>query len=196
MSRSSALLPYFQAMAPTASNGNQQPVILPVKGVLPQFGARTWLAPNCTVVGDVITGEDCSIWFGAVVRGDVCAIRLGDQVNVQDGAVLHGTFEKTQLEIGDRASIGHNAIVHGCTVEEGALIGMGAVVMDRALVGKGAVVAAGAVVLEGTQIGPGELWAGIPARKVKDVGEDLAEVLSETARRYTEYAGWFSSEEG
>lgn len=189
-----ALLPYFQAMVTTASSGKQEPVILPVKGVLPRFGARTWLAPNCTVVGDVSTGEDCSIWFGAVVRGDVCAIRLGNQVNVQDGAVLHGTFEKTQLVIQDRSSIGHNAIVHGCTVEEGALIGMGAVVMDRAVVGTGAVVAAGAVVLEGTRIGPGELWAGVPARKVKDVGGDLAQVLAETAKRYTEYAGWFSAE--
>ncbi len=181
-------------MVTTASSRKQEPVILPVKGVLPRFGARTWLAPNCTVVGDVSTGEDCSIWFGAVVRGDVCAIRLGNQVNVQDGAVLHGTFEKTQLVIQDRSSIGHNAIVHGCTVEEGALIGMGAVVMDRAVVGTGAVVAAGAVVLEGTRIGPGELWAGVPARKVKDVGGDLAQVLAETAKRYTAYAGWFSAE--
>lgn len=175
-----------------------QPVILPVKGAQPSFGVGTWLAPNCTVVGDVVTGRDCSIWFGAVVRGDVCAIRLGDLVNVQDGAVLHGTFEKTSLVIHDRASIGHNAIVHGCTVEEGALIGMGAVVMDRAVVGAGAVVAAGAVVLEGTMIGAGELWAGVPARKVKDVAPALSAHVSATAQRYREYAGWFAgpSEEG
>ena len=181
-------------MVKTASDGQQMPLILPVKGVLPEFGSRTWLAPNSTVVGRVKTGADCSIWFGAVVRVDVCAILIGDQVNIQDGAVLHGTFEKTHLEIHDRASIGHNAIVHGCTVEEGALVGMGAVVMDRAVVGAGAVVAAGAVVLEGTQIGPGELWAGIPARKVKNVEPPLAKVLSETAKRYTQYAGWFSGE--
>ena len=164
----------------------QRPVIMPVNGAKPQFGPGTWLAPNCTVVGDVTTGRDCSIWFGAVVRGDVCAIQIGHTVNVQDGAVLHGTFEKTQLEIGDRASIGHNAIVHGCKVCEGALIGMGAVVMDRAVVG------AGAVVLEGTQIGPGELWAGVPAKRVKAVGDELSQQLAATAMRYKEYAGWFN----
>ena len=174
-----------------------KPVVLPVNGVLPRLGPRTWLAPNCTVVGDVTTGEDCSIWFGAVVRGDVCAIQLGDLVNVQDGAVLHGTFKETELVIHSRASIGHNAIVHGCTVGEGALIGMGAIVMDRAEVGKGAVVAAGAVVLEGTVIGPGELWAGVPARKVKEVADDLSAKLAATATRYAEYAQWFSgSSEG
>ena len=112
------------------------PMVLPVKGKQPHLGRGNWLAPNCTVVGDVVTGDDCSIWFGAVVRGDVCAIRIGRLVNIQDGAVLHGTWEKTDLTIGDGASIGHNAIVHGCTVEAGALIGMGAVVMDRAVVGK------------------------------------------------------------
>jgi carbonic anhydrase/acetyltransferase-like protein (isoleucine patch superfamily) len=181
-------------MVDTPSTGHQAPVILPVKGVYPQFGLRTWLAPNATVVGRVTTGHDCSIWFGAVVRGDVCAIHIGDEVNVQDGAVLHGTFEKTHLEIHDRASIGHNAIVHGCTVHEGALIGMGAVVMDRAVVGAGAVVAAGAVVLEGTQIGAGELWAGVPARRVKVVDPSLAKVLAETSKRYQEYAGWFSGD--
>ena len=167
------------------------PMVLPVKGKQPHLGRGNWLAPNCTVVGDVVTGDDCSIWFGAVVRGDVCAIRIGRLVNIQDGAVLHGTWEKTDLTIGDGASIGHNAIVHGCTVEAGALIGMGAVVMDRAVVGEGAVVAAGAIVLEGTRIGAGELWAGVPAKKVKDVGPELKEILAATAVRYREYAGWF-----
>lgn len=152
------------------------------------------MAPNCTVVGEVRTGRDCSIWFGAIVRGDVCAIKLGDKVNVQDGAVLHGTYEKTSLVIGDRASIGHNAIVHGCTVEEGALIGMGAVVMDRAVVGAGAVVAAGAVVLEGTLIGAGELWAGVPARHVKQVDPELSKMVAATAERYVEYAAWFAED--
>ena len=169
----------------------QKAVVLAVRGKEPRFGKGNWLAPNCTVVGDVITGDDCSVWFGAVVRGDVCAIRLGSRVNVQDGAVLHGTWENTSLTIGDEASIGHNAIVHGCTVEAGALIGMGAVVMDRAIVGEGAVVAAGAVVLEGTRIGAGELWAGVPAKKVKPVGAALKKQLSATAVRYREYAGWF-----
>ena len=179
-------------MSDAPPNPHQQPVVLPVHGRTPSFGTGTWLAPNCTVVGDVTTGANCSIWFGAVVRGDVCAIRIGHTVNVQDGAVLHGTYEKTHLEIHDHASIGHNAVVHGCTVCKGALIGMGAVVMDRAVVGAGAVVAAGAVVLEGTQIGPGELWAGVPAKKVKDVDGTLARHLAATAERYKEYAGWFS----
>ena len=177
--------------APTPS-----PVVLPVRGHHPRFGQDNWLAPNCTVVGDVVTGNDCSIWFGAIVRGDVCAIRLGTRVNIQDGAVLHGTWEKTDLTIGDGASIGHNAIVHGCTVEAGALIGMGAVVMDRAVVGEGAVVAAGAVVLEGTRIGAGELWAGVPARKVKAVEDEMKQHLAATAVRYREYAGWFERKEG
>lgn len=173
---------------------NQKAVVLAVRGKEPHFGEGNWLAPNCTIVGDVVTGDDCSFWFGAVVRGDVCAIRLGSRVNVQDGAVLHGTWEKTSLTIGDEASIGHNAIVHGCTVEAGALIGMGAVVMDHAIVGEGAVVAAGAVVLEGTCIGAGELWAGVPARKVKSVESTLRKHLSATAVRYREYAAWFKQE--
>jgi len=171
-----------------------QPVVLPVRGHAPHFGAHTWLAPNCTVVGDVRTGRDCSIWFGAVVRGDVCPIRIGDRVNIQDGAVLHGTFEKTDCRIGDGASIGHNAIVHGCTVEEGALIGMGAVVMDRAIVGRHAVVAAGAVVLEGTRIEAGELWAGVPAKRIREVDPELRDHLTQTADRYRQYAAWFEDD--
>lgn len=177
-------------MEPTAP----QPVILPVHGQSPRFGDNNWLAPNCTVVGDVVTGKDCSIWFGAIVRGDVCAIRLGEGVNIQDGAVLHGTYRQTDCTIGDGASIGHNAIVHGCTVEAGALIGMGAVVMDRAVVGRSAVVAAGAVVLEGTQIGEGELWAGVPAKRIKDVDPALQRHLADTAIRYRKYASWYEGE--
>jgi carbonic anhydrase/acetyltransferase-like protein (isoleucine patch superfamily) len=182
-------------MSHSSDNTSNGPVVMPVKGKAPRLGAGTWLAPNCTVVGDVTTGTGCSIWFSAVVRGDVCAIHIGNDVNVQDGAVLHGTFEKTSLVIKDKASIGHNAIVHGCTVEAGALIGMGAVVMDRAVVGEGAVVAAGAVVLEGTTIAAGELWAGVPARKVKEVDASLAVHLAATSERYKEYARWFSPEE-
>ena len=171
-----------------------QPLLLSVRGFTPNIGEDNWLAPNCTVAGDVVTGKDCSIWFGAVVRGDVCAIRLGNKVNVQDGAVLHGTWEKSTLHIGDGASIGHNAIVHGCTIEAGALIGMGAVVMDHAVVGKQAVIGAGAVVLEGTKIGPGEIWAGVPAKKVKNADSSLKDHLSATAERYRTYARWFEQE--
>lgn len=175
-------------------SNSPSPVILPVRGQSPRFGVDNWLAPNCTVVGDVQTGARCSIWFGAVVRGDVCPIRLGQAVNVQDGAVLHGTWEKSRLDIGDRASIGHNAVVHGCTIESGALIGMGAVVMDGAVVGAEAVVAAGAVVLENTKIGPKEIWAGVPARRVKEADPSLIDHLGRTAERYRTYARWF--EEG
>lgn len=178
-------------------NGESQhhkPLLLSVKGHTPDIGEDNWLAPNCTIVGDVITGKGCSIWFGAVVRGDVCAIRLGEKVNVQDGAVLHGTWEKTSLNIGDGASIGHNAIVHGCTVHSGALVGMGAVVMDNAVIGHQAVIAAGAVVLEGTNVGPGEIWAGVPAKKVKDAGMELKGHLSATAERYRTYARWFEGD--
>ena len=164
------------------------PVVLPVRDKHPQFGSRNWLAPNCTVVGDVTTGEDCSIWFGAIVRGDVCAIRLGTRVNIRDGP---SSMERGRRRIchRDEASIGHKH-VHGAPWKPG----MGAAVMDRAVVGEGAVVAAGAVVLEGTQIGPGELWAGVPARKVKDVGPDLKAHLAATAVRYREYAGWFEQD--
>ena len=142
-------------MEPTAP----QPVILPVHGQSPRFGDNNWLAPNCTVVGDVVTGKDCSIWFGAIVRGTCVHHRLGEGQH-QDGAVLHGTYRQTDCTIGDGASIGHNAIVHGCTVEAGALIGMGAVVMDRAVVGRGAVVAAGAVVLRERRLAKGSCGPG------------------------------------
>ena len=165
--------------------------LIPLRSHTPELGNGTWLAPGCSVIGQVFTGTQCSIWFSAVVRGDVCAIRMGDRVNVQDGAVLHGTFEKTDLIIGSDVSIGHNATVHGCTLEDGVLIGMGAVVLDGARVGKGAVVAAGAVVLQGSQVGPGELWAGVPAVKVKDVPEAMSAMLVETAKRYVEYAAWY-----
>lgn len=170
---------------------HQRPVVLPARGISPIIHDSVWLAPNCTVVGEVTLGSESTVWFGAVVRGDVASIEVGSRVNIQDGSVIHGIFGQSKTVLEDRVSIGHNAIVHGAKVCKGALIGMGAVVMDNAVVGEGAVVAAGAVVLEGTIIPSRTLYAGMPAKNRGDVREDLQEHLSQTADRYVEYAGWF-----
>jgi carbonic anhydrase/acetyltransferase-like protein (isoleucine patch superfamily) len=168
------------------------PVILPVKGVQPEFGKDCFIAPNATIVGDVIMGEGCSVWFNAVVRGDVNSIRIGNKVNIQDGAVIHCTYEKTKTIIGDNVSIGHNAIVHGCTVEDNVLIGMGAIVMDNARIGSNTIIAAGAVVLEGTQVEPGTIYAGVPAKKVKEISMELVNgEINRIANNYIMYASWF-----
>ena len=166
--------------------------IMHVNGIYPKFGNNCFLAPNATIVGDVITGDDCSIWFNTVVRGDVNSIRIGNKVNIQDGAVIHCTFKKTQAIIGDNVSIGHNAIVHGCTVHDNVLIGMGAIVMDNAIVGSNTIIAAGAVVLEGTNVEPGSIYAGIPAKKVKDISpEHISGEINRIANNYIRYADWF-----
>lgn len=174
---------------------SQRPVVIPARGKSPVVHDSVWLAPNCTLVGEVSIGEESTIWFGAIVRGDVASICVGNRVNIQDGAVIHGTFGQSKTILEDRVSIGHNAIVHGARVCAGALIGMGAVVMDHAVVGEGAVVAAGAVVLEGTEIPPRTLYAGVPAKSRGEVREDLQDHLSKTADRYVEYAGWFKGSE-
>ena len=173
----------------------QNPVILSSRGKCPKISDSVWLAPNCTVVGEVTLGEESTVWFGAVIRGDVASIKIGSRVNIQDGAVIHATFGKSFTVLEDRVSIGHNAIVHGAHICEGALIGMSSVVMDNVVVGAGAVVAAGAVVLEGTQIPPGMLYAGVPAKQRGEVRADLADHLSATADRYVEYADWFRGSE-
>jgi carbonic anhydrase/acetyltransferase-like protein (isoleucine patch superfamily) len=166
--------------------------ILPVHGVMPVFGDNCFIAPNATIVGDVVAGSDCSFWFNAVVRGDVNSIRMGDKVNVQDGAVIHCTFEKTKAIIGNRVSIGHLAIVHGCTIEDNVLIGMGAIVMDNAHIGRDSIIAAGAVVLENTVVEPGSIYAGVPAKKVKSVSpEKLDGEINRIADNYVKYSGWF-----
>ncbi len=168
------------------------PVILPVEGVMPKFGDNCFIAPNATIVGDVETGNDCSFWFNAVVRGDVNAIRMGNKVNVQDGAVIHCTYQRTKAIIGNNVSIGHNAIVHGCTVEDNVLIGMGAIVMDNAHIGSNSIIAAGAVVLEGTKVESGTIYAGVPAKKVKDISKELIHgEINRIADNYVKYAGWF-----
>ncbi len=170
-------------------------LILPVKGIHPRFGDDVYVAPNATVVGDVVMGDGCSVWFNAVVRGDVNAIRMGNRVNVQDGAVIHCTYEKTQTHIGDDVSIGHRAIVHGCTIGNQVLIGMGAIVMDNCVVGARSIVAAGAVLLEGTVVPEGSVFAGVPARKVKDLSPELfGGEVQRIARNYLMYSGWFKTE--
>lgn len=145
------------------------PVILPVKGVMPVMGENCFVAPNATIVGEVVMGNECSVWFNAVVRGDVNFIRMGNKVNVQDGAVIHCTYLKNGTTIGNNVSIGHNAIVHGCVIEDNVLVGMGAIVMDNAHIGSNSIIAAGAVVPEGTVVEPGSIYAGVPAKKLKDV---------------------------
>ncbi len=168
------------------------PVILPVKGVSPAFGKNCFIAPNATVVGDVIIGDDCSIWFNAVVRGDVNSIRIGNKVNIQDGAVLHCTYEKTKVFLGNNVSVGHNAIVHGCKVHDNVLIGMGAIVMDNCEIGSNTIIAAGAVVTEGTIVPSGCIFAGVPAKKVKDISEELISgEINRIANNYSMYSSWF-----
>jgi carbonic anhydrase/acetyltransferase-like protein (isoleucine patch superfamily) len=168
------------------------PVILPVKGIAPSFGNDNFIAPNATIVGEVTTGNECSFWFNAVVRGDVNYITLGNKVNVQDNAVIHGTYEKNPTTIGNNVSIGHNAIVHGCTIHDNVLIGMGAIVMDKVVVGSNSIVAAGAVVLEGTVIPEGSIFAGVPAKKVKDISaEKIKGEIERIANNYIKYSRWF-----
>lgn len=156
------------------------------------MGDNCFIAPNATIVGDVMMGDDCSVWFNAVVRGDVNSIRMGNKVNIQDGAVIHATYEKTKTTIGNNVSIGHNAIVHGCTVEDNVLIGMGAIVMDNAHIGSNTIIAAGAVVLENTQVEAGCIYAGVPAKKVKTISQELIHgEIDRIANNYIMYADWF-----
>jgi carbonic anhydrase/acetyltransferase-like protein (isoleucine patch superfamily) len=171
-------------------------LLLPVHGVMPTIGADCFLADNATVVGDVVLGRGCTVWFTAVIRGDVNSIRIGDETNIQDGAVLHCTYQKAALTIGARVSIGHRALVHGCTIEDDVLIGMGAIVMDHAVVGRGCLIAAGAVVLENMVCEPGYLYAGVPAKKIKSVSDAQAEGLRRTAANYQLYASWFADGAG
>jgi carbonic anhydrase/acetyltransferase-like protein (isoleucine patch superfamily) len=168
------------------------PVILPVKGIEPIIPESCFLAPNATVVGDVVMGEECSVWFNAVVRGDVNSIRMGNKVNIQDGACIHCTYEKTKVNIGNHVSIGHNALVHGCVVEDNVLIGMGAIVMDNAYIGTNTIIAAGAVVLENMRCESGSIYAGVPAKKVKDISQELIHgEIDRIANNYVMYSSWF-----
>lgn len=166
-----------------------------VRGKAPAFGENCYLAENATIIGDVVMGNDCSIWFQAVIRGDVNSIRMGNKVNVQDGAVIHCTYQKAATTIGNNVSIGHKAIVHGCTIEDNVLIGMGSIVMDSAVVESNSIIAAGAIVLEGTIVKSGSVYAGVPAKKVKEVDEALFQgEIARIANNYVMYSGWFKEE--
>jgi len=164
-----------------------------LRGITPRFGKEIFLAETAVVIGDVVMGDGCSVWYHAVVRGDVHSIRIGDRVNVQDGAVLHCTYQRAGLTIGNDVSIGHNALVHGCTVHDKVLIGMGSIVMDNAEIGEGSVIAAGAVVLQGTKVEPGSLMAGVPAKRIGPVSADLSRnEIERIAANYRLYASWYT----
>jgi len=170
-------------------------LIIECNGKAPQFGEDCWLAENSTIVGDVLMGDQCSVWFNAVVRGDVNSIRMGNKVNIQDGAVLHCTYQKTKVNLGNNVSIGHNALVHGCTVEDNVLIGMGAIVMDNCYIEANCIIAAGAVLLEGTRVEAWSIYAGVPAKKVKTLSPELFEgEVQRIANNYVMYSGWFKEE--
>jgi carbonic anhydrase/acetyltransferase-like protein (isoleucine patch superfamily) len=166
--------------------------ILPVNNIEPSFGANCFIAPNATIVGDVVCGDECSFWFNAVVRGDVNSIRIGNKVNIQDGAVIHCTYQKTKTILGNNVSIGHNAIVHGSKVADNVLIGMGAIVMDNCEIGSNSIIAAGAVLTEGTVVPSGCIYAGVPAKKVKDISQELIHgEIDRIANNYLMYSSWF-----
>lgn len=168
------------------------PLILPVKGVYPTIEADCFIAGNATVVGDVTLGKRCSVWFNAVIRGDVNRIRIGEYTNIQDGSVIHCTYQTAPTTIGNFVNIGHNALVHGCKLMDRILVGMGAIVMDHAIVEDYVIIAAGAVVLEGTVCESGYLYAGVPARKIKPITSEQRKMLDELPDRYVMYSGWFS----
>ena len=167
-------------------------LIKSVRGFTPIIGKNCYLADNDTLIGDIVMGDDCSIWFNTVLRGDVNSIRIGNRVNIQDGSVLHTLYQKSTIEIGDDVSIGHNVTVHGATIKDGALVGMGAVILDDAIVGEGAIVAAGSVVLSKTVIEPGSLWAGAPAKFIKMVDPvQSKEINQKIAKNYLMYSEWY-----
>jgi carbonic anhydrase/acetyltransferase-like protein (isoleucine patch superfamily) len=166
-------------------------LIRSVRGFTPKFGEECFLAETAVIIGEVSMGKKCSVWYNAVVRGDVNSIAIGDYSNIQDGAVIHGTYERAKTIIGNHVSIGHNALVHGCTLGDFVLVGMGAIVMDDAIIGNGSFIAAGAVVLQGTRVEPGMLYAGVPAKPIRAVDEKLRHIIERTAQNYPKYADWF-----
>jgi carbonic anhydrase/acetyltransferase-like protein (isoleucine patch superfamily) len=168
------------------------PIIKPVNGKSPQISEDCYIAENATIVGEVFIGKQCSIWFNAVIRGDVHYIKMGDKVNIQDGAVLHATYLKSPTNIGNNVSIGHNAIVHGCTIHDNVLVGMGAIIMDDCVVESNSIIAAGAVVTKNTRVESGSIYAGVPAKKVKDISKELISgEIDRIANNYVKYSSWF-----
>jgi carbonic anhydrase/acetyltransferase-like protein (isoleucine patch superfamily) len=167
-------------------------IIKPLRGFTPKIGENCFIAETAVIIGDVEIGDDCSIWYGVVVRGDVNSIRIGNRVNIQDNAILHTTYQKTTIKLGDDVSVGHGAIVHGAEVRDGALLGMGCTVMDNAVIGEGAIVAANALVLENTTVESGTIYGGVPAKFIKRVDADISREMNERiARNYLFYAGWY-----
>jgi len=170
-------------------------IIRTLLGKTPQFGNRCWTAETAVITGDVTCGDECTFWYNAVVRGDVHYIKMGNRVNVQDNATVHCTYQKAPVNIGSNVSIGHNAIVHGCTLHDNVLVGMGAIVMDHAVVHSNSIIAAGAIVLENTVVESGCIYAGIPAKKVKEVGEDhVKDLIERISQNYVKYAGWYQQD--
>ncbi len=170
-------------------------LIKSLRGFTPQFGDNCFLADNATIIGDVVMGEGCSVWYSAVLRGDVNSIRIGNHVNIQDGSVLHTLYQKSTVEIGDYVSVGHNVTIHGATIHDYALIGMGSTLLDYAEVGEGAIVAAGSLVLAKTKIGPYEVWGGVPAKFIKKAQPEQTNEINRTiAHNYAMYASWYQSE--
>ncbi|MDO5656082.1 MAG: gamma carbonic anhydrase family protein [Flavobacteriaceae bacterium] len=170
-------------------------IIKPLLGNTPKLGTDCFLAETSVIIGDVIMGNECSIWYNAVLRGDVNSIRLGNRVNIQDNAMVHCTYLKYPVQLGNNVSVGHNAVVHGCTIYDNVLIGMGAIVMDNCIIESNSLIAAGAVVTQGTHVKSGELWAGVPAKKIKDVPAELREEeIERIARNYVKYSSWYKDE--
>ena len=167
-------------------------LIKTVRGFTPSYGERCFIVENATLIGDLVMGDECSVWYQAVIRGDVNSIRIGNQVNIQDGVVIHATYKTASTLIGNKVSIGHNAIVHGCTIKNNVLVGMGSIIMDHCVVGSNSIIAAGAVVTQNTIIPPGSIYAGIPAKKIKDIDLNLQEnEIERIAQNYLKYASWF-----
>ena len=176
-------------------NKNLSMLIKSVRGKTPQIGEDCFIAENATIVGEVTMGDQCSIWFNAVVRGDVHFIKMGNKVNVQDGAVIHCTYQKFPTTIGNNVSIGHNALVHGCTIKDNVLVGMGSIIMDGCIVESNSIIAAGAVVTQGTHVPAGSIFAGMPARKIKDISPELSSgEIDRIANAYVKYSGWFKED--
>lgn len=167
-------------------------LIKSVRGITPQYGKNCFFAENATLIGEVLMGDDCSVWYQAVVRGDVNIISIGNRVNIQDGAVIHGTYEQSATTIGDDVSIGHNAIVHGCTIKDRVLVGMGSIIMDDSIVGSNSIIAAGSVLTKNTIVPEGSIFAGIPAKKIKEISPSLQKgEIERIAANYIKYASWF-----
>ncbi|MDR1172375.1 MAG: gamma carbonic anhydrase family protein [Bacteroidales bacterium] len=170
-------------------------IIKSVRGCTPVYGNNCYFADNAAIIGDVIMGDDCSIWFNTVLRGDVNSIRIGNKVNIQDGSVLHTLYRKSVVEIGNNVSVGHNVVIHGAKICDNVLLGIGSIILDHAVVGENSIIAAGAVVLTGTIVEPGSLYAGMPAKKVKDVSpEQTRDMIERIANNYIMYASWFKED--